>query len=241
MSKEQFGFFTCEAQHRIEESFVDSLLKRAQKLVPAVDGVILPELSLDAVEYERLRRAIVENGNAFLMAGVGRAAEGGAFGQNSVRFDAPVKVEGVANGRAEVEPQHKHHRWCLSAAQIGQYGLGRALDPKKIWWECVDITDRKLAFVSLEPWLTLSVLICEDLARQDPVAELVRCVGPNLVISLLMDGPQLAERWSARYATVLADDPGSSVLTLTNVGMVDLCRGPRRVLRRGRSRCGRMH
>jgi hypothetical protein len=54
------------------------------------------------------------------------------------------------------------------------------------------------------------------------VAELVRAVGPNLVIALLMDGPQLASRWSARYATVLADDPGCSVLTLTSVGMAVL-------------------
>ncbi len=34
-----------------------------------------------------------------------------------------------------------------------------------------------------------------------------------------MDGPQLAARWPARYASVLADDPGSSVLTLTSLGM----------------------
>src|SRR5262249_42368897 len=44
------------------------------------------------------------------------------------------------------------------------------------------------------------------------------------VIALLMDGPQLAARWPARYATVLADDPGSSVLTLTSLGMARLCR-----------------
>jgi hypothetical protein len=36
-----------------------------------------------------------------------------------------------------------------------------------------------------------------------------------------MDGPQLQSRWPARYATVLADDPGSSVLTLTCAGMVE--------------------
>jgi len=52
----------------------------------------------------------------------------------------------------------------------------------------------------------LTVLICEDLARLDPVNDLVRAVGPNLVMSLLMDGPQLTTRWPARYATVLADD-----------------------------------
>jgi hypothetical protein len=40
----------------------------------------------------------------------------------------------------------------------------------------------------------------------------------------LLDGPQLSARWPARYATVLADDPGSSVLTVTSLGMSELCR-----------------
>lgn len=59
------------------------------------------------------------------------------------------------------------------------------------------------------------------------MAELVRSVGPNLVVALLMDAPQIGVRWPARYATVLADDPGSSVLTLTSAGMVGLSRTPR--------------
>jgi hypothetical protein len=40
----------------------------------------------------------------------------------------------------------------------------------------------------------------------------------------LLDGPQLATRWSARYANVLADDPGSAVLTLSSYGMVQRAR-----------------
>jgi len=63
------------------------------------------------------------------------------------------------------------------------------------------------------------------------VANLVRSVGPNLVIALLMDGPQTKERWAARYATVLADDPGCSVLSFTSLGMSQLSRpqtGPSR-------------
>ena len=47
-----------------------------------------------------------------------------------------------------------------------------------------------------------------DLAQPDPVASIIRQVGPSLVIGLLLDGPQLAERWPARYASVFADDPG---------------------------------
>jgi hypothetical protein len=48
----------------------------------------------------------------------------------------------------------------------------------------------------------------------------MNAIGPNLVIALLMDGPQLENRWPARYATVLAEDPGSAVLTVTSLGMV---------------------
>ena len=40
----------------------------------------------------------------------------------------------------------------------------------------------------------------------------------------LQDGPQLSSRWAARYASVLADDPGSAVLTLTSLGMVQRSR-----------------
>jgi len=35
-----------------------------------------------------------------------------------------------------------------------------------------------------------------------------------------MDGPQLKHRWPARYATVLSDDPGASVLTFTSMGLI---------------------
>lgn len=83
---------------------------------------------------------------------------------------------------------------------------------------------RSLAFIAMRPWLTIAALVCEDLARQDPMADLVRSVGPNLVLALLMDAPQTVARWPARYATVLADDPGSSVLTVTSIGMAKLSR-----------------
>jgi hypothetical protein len=53
---------------------------------------------------------------------------------------------------------------------------------------------------------------------------MVRAVGPNLVIALLLDGPQISKRWPARYGTVLAEDPGSSVLTVSPLGMVRLSR-----------------
>src|SRR5205807_7939942 len=98
------------------------------------------------------------------------------------------------------------------------------LNPNRLWWEGIEIRDRRLTFFAIEDWLTLCVLICEDLARQDPVAELVRTIGPNLVIALLLDGPQLRTRWPNQYAAVPADDPGSAVLCLTSLGMTQLSR-----------------
>jgi hypothetical protein len=71
--------------------------------------------------------------------------------------------------------------------------------------------------------VTIAPLVCEDLARLEPVASVVRTIGPSLVVTLLLDGPQLSSRWTARYASVLADDPGSSVCTLSSYGLVRRC------------------
>jgi len=116
--------------------------------------------------------------------------------------------------------QYKHHRWLLDKSQIKRYGLSGVLDTDLTWWESIKIPKRRVSFLNVGDRMTISHLICEDLARQDPIAELVRHVGPTLVVTILMDGPQLKNRWSARYATVLSDDPGCSVITLTSLGMV---------------------
>ena len=74
--------------------------------------------------------------------------------------------------------------------------------------------------------VTATPLVCEDLARLDEVADLMRRIGPSLVVAVLLDGPQLAARWPCRYASVIADDPGSAVLTLTSSGMATRSRPP---------------
>ncbi len=196
------------------------LLENARKVVTKIDGVVFPELALTPRQYERISGALMTEG-IFLICGVRdtpKSAAGAA--QNYLQFDIPF------TGRPLSHRQDKHHRWKLDKRQIVQYGLGSCLDVASSWWEHISIGSRDLYFVVLDDWLTICPLICEDLARQDPIGELVRAVGPNLVIALLMDGPQLPSRWPARYATVLADDPGSSVLTLTSVGMAELSRPP---------------
>ena len=107
--------------------------------------------------------------------------------------------------------------------QIYQYHLGGALHPHIRWFEAMEVPRREIHFIEVAE-LTLVSLICEDLAQYDDLARLIRSVGPTIVATVLLDGPQLNSRWSARYASVLADDPGSAVLTLTSYGMVQRSR-----------------
>ena len=46
-------------------------------------------------------------------------------------------------------------------------------------------------FVELGGGITIVAVICEDLARLYAVADLLRTVGPTLVLTVLLDGPQL--------------------------------------------------
>ena len=188
---------------------VEALYSAALNEVGRIDGVVLPELALSEEEHGALRNFVLSR-QAFLVSGVGKASKPPiAHGINRVYLDIPHE---------ETLSQSKHHRWKLDESQTRQYGLGSRLSVDKKWWEHVSLVDRRLLFVSF-PTLVMSVLICEDLARPDPVGDLIRAVGPNLVIALLMDGPQLKGRWPERYAMALADDPGSSVLSLTSLGM----------------------
>ncbi len=220
-----FGFFEYNppgANHQSAELIAKlmQMLTNARSTVTKIDGVVFPELALTHAEYQQISDYLMPEG-VFLICGVrGPVNEKSRAARNYLHFDVPFP------GKPLICPQDKHHRWRLDKRQIVQYGLGSCLDVASNWWEHISIGSRELHFVVLDDWLTVCPLICEDLARQDPISELVRAVGPNLVIALLMDGPQLSSRWPARYATVLADDPGSSVLTLTSVGMAELSRPP---------------
>ena len=215
-----FGFSPAQTSVIAFENRFKALLHEAKRNVGTTDGIVLPEVALSLDELQVAKRLAHEN-NAFLVTGI-RGPRKDSTGQveelNACAFQFP--------GTASFE-QKKHHRWRLDRRQIVQYGLGSQLDPQFPWWESFAMSQRELYFFSMRAWLALSVLICEDLARQEPVAEIIRAVGPNLVIALLMDGPQKEFRWSSRYATVFADDPGSSVLTLTSLGMARLSRPPK--------------
>jgi hypothetical protein len=184
-----------------------------------VDIVVLPECALVPNEIAPLEELLSRYGVWSLITGVREPASNGGLGANWVH----VGVRQEVVWRHAV--QHKHHRWRLDGRQISQYHLGGVLSPQMNWWEAVGIPRRSLEIID-EGAVVLSTLVCEDLARLEPVADLVRSIGPSIVITLLLDGPQLSSRWTARYASVLADDPGCAVVTLTSYGMAQRCRPP---------------
>jgi hypothetical protein len=214
---EDYGFFTFRQDEGEEVvDVVKSALGAARNKIDRIDGVVVPEAALTEKQHLAIRREVLDMG-AFLIAGGGCASDPPRRrGKNLVHID-------IRNHKTY--RQHKHHRWKLDSDQITQYRLRAQLNAgKKIWWEHIDVGARELIFVAYSSWLVFAVLICEDLARPDPVGDLVRAVGPNLVVALLMDGPQTEKRWGCRYAAALADDPGSSVLTVTSSGMSNLSR-----------------
>jgi hypothetical protein len=212
---EPFGFFRFQPSERLDLSLVDRLLASAEAHTDHVDCVVLPESSVQHTDVAALEATLARHGVTLLIAGVrGEAGPENLFGSNWVHFGASE------DGRWSHHRQDKHHRWSLDRNQIEQYGLSEVLDPRVRWWEALEIRRRSLEVIERGDGDVIASLVCEDLAHVDDVVDLMRAVGPTLVVALLLDGPQLASRWTARYASVLSDDPGSAVLTLTSYGMV---------------------
>lgn len=189
------------------------------------DVVVLPEQAVTRPDAERLA---LKTG-AIVVAGIHGGAE---VRKNASLVCDPYGSTQQGGAGLTCFEQAKHHRWCLDEGQVRRYGLSAQLDPRRArhHWEDIELGPRELRVHALDDDLTYSVLVCEDLARQDAVASLLRAVAPSLVLALLLDGPQLRSRWPARYAGSLAEDPGSSVLTLTSYGMAQLSRPPSPVI-----------
>ncbi len=213
---EPIGFFRYQPAEPLDVSLVDRVLASAAEHADQVDIVVLPESSVADEDLARLEAVLSRHDVPMLIAGVRDASVPvGSLGSNWVHFGASV------DGQWWHYRQDKHHRWSLDRSQIEQYHLEHVLDPRVRWWEAIEIKRRSLEIIERDDGHTIAALVCEDLAQLDEVADLVRTVGPDLVVALLLDGPQLGSRWTARYASVLADDPGSAVLTLTSYGMVE--------------------
>jgi hypothetical protein len=194
-----------------------------------VSAVVLPETALPSEVTEKAAKQLARKHPLLEMFICGVMAPPPKRGRGTERpFPRNAAfVARFANGRAVDDYQQaKHHRWRLDPSQVQRYGLAHVIEGGRSWWEAIDLADRRMVFGLDARQAVVAALICEDLARYDPVLPVLTAVGPNLVIALLMDGPQLRSRWPSRHATVLADDPGSAVLTLTSLGMVRRSEAP---------------
>ncbi len=205
------------------------LVAEARKQTDSVDGIIFPEYALSWKVFEAICSAVWDDEDnkdiEFIIAGSSSNCEEKTDGKANYALTAINFDRGEtdpAKRRIHISSRRKHHRWKLDRRQVADYALASSLNPSvQSWWEAHSIETPELYIHQFRQSSTFVTMICEDLARSDPCHEILRSVGPNLLFALLMDGPQLPQRWSARYATSLADDPGCSVLTFTSFGLVD--------------------
>ncbi len=213
MDADAYGFFEFAPDAPLDLSLVGRLVERALEEVERVDALIVPEAAVVPKDLRPLEAVLAEHDVRYLFAGVREMAGEGGLGRNYLHVGV------CTEGGWQCYEQMKHNRWCLDGSQIRQYHLTRSLEPSKLWWEAIDLPERTVEIIDVGGTATAVPLICEDLARLDEVSDLLRRLGPTIIIAVLLDGPQLAGRWPGRYASVFADDPGSAVLTLTSYGM----------------------
>lgn len=214
MDPSAFGFFSFDPGTPLDLGRLRRLVEEARRRVGRVDSVIFPEAAVDEREVPAIEGVLADLGVLSLFAGVRTKETASGLGGNYVHLSVRT------HDGWESYQQPKHHRWCLDRPQIRQYHLSHVLDPSRQWWEAIDLPPRTLEIVDVGGGGVVAPLVCEDLARMDEVADVLRRIGPSLVVAVLLDGPQLPQRWPCRYAGVLADEPGSAVLTLSSLGMV---------------------
>jgi hypothetical protein len=219
---EYFDFFDYEPDDDFTLEHFLSYVFSALKRCGDIDLIVFPECSLSREKTELLASTLFElfgDRSPSILSGVYGKCD--SIGENYALLKF---ISDTGDNFNEIK-QSKHHRWFLNREQLRNYNLSISLDPNKKWWENISVDRRQLTVLKAGKGLTLCPLICEDLARQEPVAQAVRSIGPNLVVSLLLDGPQISPRWPGKYAAVLADDPGSSVLSVTALGMTQRSTG----------------
>jgi hypothetical protein len=216
-------------QAELVAAFIEDLIKAAQHDGGNVNAVVLPETALPSDVAERAAILLARSHprlEMFICGVMAPPPERGRGGERPYARNAAFVARFADRRAVDDYLQAKHHRWRLDPTQVQRYALSHVLEGGRSWWEAIDLADRRMVFGLDARQAVVAALICEDLARYDPVLPVLTAVGPNLVIALLMDGPQLRSRWPSRHASVLAADPGSAVLTLTSLGMVRRSEAP---------------
>lgn len=222
-----WGNFSIDQRWLADETLVNAVVEEIKKAKASLgadnlNGIVFPEYALTEHVFNKICTAAreVEPRLEFAIAGSSSNCEDehGNFVLTALWYG---EREANQQNNYLLTSRRKHHRWRLNGSQITSYGLEGILDPAASWWEEHKIAQREIHFFHFRQSSVFTTMICEDLARSDPVHDILRGVGPNLLFALLMDGPQLRARWPYIYASSLADDPGTSVLSVTSMGLIE--------------------
>ncbi len=204
--------------------FIDKLVEQAETASP-VNAIFFPEYALNWDVFDHLVQHVSKTHSSvsMIVSGSSSNCEGatGNFVLTAQILHEATEKDGQTRRLARTTSRAKHHRWRIDKNQIEEYELTGAFpDDTKVYWEKMPILRRQIHAAPFRDGSVFVPLICEDLARSEPCHQYVRALGPNIVLVLLMDGPQIEKRWSARYALSLSEDPGSAVLTFTSKALI---------------------
>jgi hypothetical protein len=195
--------------------FVSGLVQEGErKAGGAIHAIVLPEQSLSFAVADAAAKTLAQKhkGLEAFVAGV-LVRPGATRTLPGNRVLVRLFEAGAIKGSWD---QPKHHRWRVDDHQARAYGFKPERE-RLLWWEAIDVANREVHVAQLHGGGIFTCLVCEDLARIEPVHSIVRAIGPSIIIALLFDGPQLKARWAAHAMAGLVDDPGSSVLSLTSL------------------------
>jgi hypothetical protein len=208
--KEPFGFFEFAPSEGVDLDLLDRVLVAARREVGSVDVVVLPESAVDEHEIDDLERVLDGHGAVTVVAGVRERPPGpGRFPGNWLHIGMNPRLEkGGAAPSGDAAPwfhirQNKHHRWSLDEGQVDQYHLGGVLHPHIRWWEAMDVPRQAIQFIEVAE-LTLASLVCEDLAQNDDVAELIRTSVPPFFLPCSSTDRSSPPATPASWPTILA-------------------------------------
>ena len=225
--------------------FVVALAQEAVREVDRIHAVVFPELALDESFYQALVEQLPAalKGLEFLVAGVSNLGERIGNFVNVTVFQAQGGEASATGLGFTLDAREAPSLAARSRPDHRLRPAGHAEPVAVLVGGHRPPLSRRVDFAVIRSGSVISALICEDLARVDPCQELIRSVGPSIIFALLMDAPQIKERWPARHATILAEDPGSAVLTMTSKGDDEPGRTGsastlRRATRTASSRCG---
>jgi hypothetical protein len=106
--------------------------------------------------------------------------------------------------------QDKHHQYSLTSKDLARLGLTSSLGRDALN-EVGTSVRRSVTICDIAGAGRFCVLVCEDLARDDPGQVALRLFEADMVIVIVMDGPFLESSWRNRNGLNLAQEPGTRI------------------------------